>query len=211
MQSCRLDKLYLRHRDGSVPVQASRGRQAMRPMYGEYTRFTHHPSNESSSLKSCSSGCVRKGWVLGLADGSWMRPLRMRPDRGAQLFLPRSRGPVLLQARRRRDALRHVSGRLLRILLERVPRYRSRNNEEKENWNRDPIILQPATRAYVRATSATPTQVAACARPSPSASTATAAGPAPGTWWRGLGAGRAPAPSAPRSPTATTGDNALAE
>lgn len=65
-----------------------------------------------------------------------MRPLRLRPDRGAQLFLPRGRGPVLLQAGRGWDALRHVSARILRILLERLPRYRNvkkQKEEEKEN------------------------------------------------------------------------------
>lgn len=98
MQPRWLDKLHLRHRDGSMPVQASRGRQAVRSMYG---------------------------WLLGLAWGSRMRPLRLRPDRGAQLFLPRGRGPVLLQAGRGWDALRHVSARILRILLERLPSVRS--------------------------------------------------------------------------------------
>lgn len=60
-----------------------------------------------------------------------MRPLRLRPDRGAQLFLPRGRGPVLLQAGRGWDALRHVSARILRILLERLPRYRVVKKQKK--------------------------------------------------------------------------------
>lgn len=76
---------------------------------------------------------------------------------------------MLLQAGRGWDALRHVSARILRILLERLPRYRVVKKQKKKKRKIKRIlaiiILQRAIRAYVRATSATRTQVAACARP----------------------------------------------